>query len=681
MEVKCVVGCPFRLYGSWDTRRACFVVKSIDGDHTCCRNMEANRQLKSTWMAKQFLEIFKARPHWPAKEIVETVKRAYKVVIKRDTAYKVKYAAHRMLHGSMKDHYNKLGRYIQALKDASPESHIVLVTVPSKQSKTPVFQRLFLCFDGIRKGWLEGCRKIMCVDACFLKTFLGGQLMSAVGRDGNDQMYPIAWAVVEGENNSSWEWFFTQLQICLRLGDGTGLTLVSDEHRAILSSAATVFPNCEHRHCARHIFALWHKTFRGDDMKLMFWKAAFAYNMADFNDAIKEMEAVDPDAVVAFKKYNPKLFCRAYLSTENLVDVIVNNMAETFNGYIINARTKHLIYMLEDIRSALMQRLITKKMEMEKSVKIVCPRIQVKLEKEKSWAANCDALISAPHKFQVYHFMDSLRIDLGVHKCTCRKWDLTGIPCCHAVSCIFFLHKNAEDFVHGCYKRDCYLTSYSGEIEPCVGERHWPVVDLPIDPPPIKIGPGRPRTNRRKDPFENPKKPGRLTKHGVQMTCSICKSTTHNKRRCPSRDTATASTSAAPLPNPAPATVAKKTSAPLNPAPAPAAKKTSVPANRRAEKQPVASEPVGKRARTSTTSEPPTQQSSVHFDATAQPTRTGKNGRVIYTGKGSRGGGRGSRGRGGGRGRGRGRGVGVLFGIDGTPFMQVSSNLVDPVVL
>ncbi|KNA09920.1 hypothetical protein SOVF_149160 [Spinacia oleracea] len=136
-----------------------------------------------------------------------------------------------------------------------------------------------------------------------------------------------------------------------------------------------------------------------------------------------------------------------------------------------------------------------------------------------------------------------------------------------------------------------------------------------------------------------------------------------------------------PLPNPAPTTVAKKTSAPLNPAPAPAAKKTSVPANRRAEKQPVASEPVGKRARTSTTSEPPTQQSSVHFDATAQPTRTGKNGRVIYTGKGSRGGGRGSRGRGGGRGRGRGRGVGVLFGIDGTPFMQVSSNLVDLVVL
>lgn len=39
----------------------------------------------------------------------------------------------------------------------------------------------------------------------FLKTFLGGQLMSVVGRDGNDQMY------------ESWKWFLSNLQIGLEL--------------------------------------------------------------------------------------------------------------------------------------------------------------------------------------------------------------------------------------------------------------------------------------------------------------------------------------------------------------------------------------------------------------------------------------------------------------------------------
>ena len=55
---------------------------------------------------------------------------------------------------------------------------------------------------------------------------------------------------------------------------------------------------------------------------------------------------------------------------------------------------------------------------------------------------------------------------------------MCGIPYCHAVSCVFFFsHMNAEDFVDDCYKREAYLTVYSGSIPPCVGERHWPRIE------------------------------------------------------------------------------------------------------------------------------------------------------------------------------------------------------------
>lgn len=231
MEVKCTTGCPFRLFASWDSRRACFVVKSVDDEHSCTRNMEGNRQMTSTWLAKQFLEIFKARPHWPAKELIETVRQAYRVAIKSALAYKVKYKAHKLLHGSMEEHYAKLGRYLQALRDSDAEICIRLLNDERpRRSATPVFQRLFICFDGVRKGWQEGCRRFLSIDACFLKTFLGGQLLAVVGRDANDQMYPVAWAIVEGENNSSWSWFLSEVQTALNLGQGEGLTIVSDEH-------------------------------------------------------------------------------------------------------------------------------------------------------------------------------------------------------------------------------------------------------------------------------------------------------------------------------------------------------------------------------------------------------------------------------------------------------------------
>ena len=63
--------------------------------------MRRLRQLKSKWLAQQFLEVLKARSHWPAKEVIETVRLAYKVCLKGDFAYRVKYNAHKLLHGSM----------------------------------------------------------------------------------------------------------------------------------------------------------------------------------------------------------------------------------------------------------------------------------------------------------------------------------------------------------------------------------------------------------------------------------------------------------------------------------------------------------------------------------------------------------------------------------------------------
>ncbi|KAL2921884.1 putative dual-specificity RNA methyltransferase RlmN [Bienertia sinuspersici] len=228
--VSCVSGCPFKLYGSWHSHKATFIVKKVVWEHHCHRNMKKNKQLKTSWVAKEMLDVFKARPHWPAKDIIETIKRAYKVLVTRTFAYKVKYCAHELLHGSMQEHYFKLGRYMAALKASSPGTIVELVTDGSTQGSHPVFQRLFTCFEGLQKGWRDGCRRIICLDAAFLKTFIGGHILAAVGRDANEQMFPIAWAAVEGENNLSWEWFMVHLQTCLQLGDGSGVAVISDEH-------------------------------------------------------------------------------------------------------------------------------------------------------------------------------------------------------------------------------------------------------------------------------------------------------------------------------------------------------------------------------------------------------------------------------------------------------------------
>ena len=41
LGVKYMTNYPIRLYSSWNSRTTCFIVKSMNGEHNCNRNMDA----------------------------------------------------------------------------------------------------------------------------------------------------------------------------------------------------------------------------------------------------------------------------------------------------------------------------------------------------------------------------------------------------------------------------------------------------------------------------------------------------------------------------------------------------------------------------------------------------------------------------------------------------------------
>ena len=63
--------------------------------------------------------------------------------------------------------------------------------------------RLYVSLAAMKKSFLEGCRPIIGVDGCFLKGLFKGQLLSAVARDGNNNMYQIAFVVIEAETKNN----------------------------------------------------------------------------------------------------------------------------------------------------------------------------------------------------------------------------------------------------------------------------------------------------------------------------------------------------------------------------------------------------------------------------------------------------------------------------------------------
>ncbi|XP_042032342.1 uncharacterized protein LOC121779059 [Salvia splendens] len=422
-----------------------------------------------------------------------------------------------MVRGTVEAHYVKLMSYMLELGKADREGRFELhVDVGA------VFKSLYIGFSGLWKGFKEGCRPVIGLDGAFLKTYLGGILLTTVGTDGINQMYLIAWAVVETENEVCWTWFIKILVEELSLDEGVRITIISDQQKGLENAVQSLLPLAKHRNCARHIYANWKKTHKGPLLKQLFWKLVRSTYMEEYAITCRELEKEDGQAYADLMDKNPSRFRKAFLTPGNCSDAILNNVCECFNAYILDARSKHMLGMLDEMRTILMERLYRKSVEMESGGinSTVCPKVRRKIEAMVYKSRNCITIHAVGGKFEVSHFEDRFVVTPSLRQCGCRKWDLTGIPCLHACAAIHFLKHNVDDYVHDYFSLSKYKLAYGYGLPALNGEKLWPQAEgYPVVPPPVKKLPGKLKKVRRRDPFEkDPVRPNRMKKICVTKT-------------------------------------------------------------------------------------------------------------------------------------------------------------------
>ncbi|XP_050258855.1 uncharacterized protein LOC126703829 [Quercus robur] len=365
----------------------------------------------------------------------------------------------------------------------------------------PYFERIYICLEGCKKGFLAGCMPIIGLDACHLKTKTGGQLMCAVGRDPNDEYFPFAYAVVEAETKDSWTWFLNLL--LADIGDDKQWVFIFDQQKGLVNTFVDNWPQYEHRICCRHLYQNLRKNHPGVIIRDIFWKAAKATYRQAFERAMNELKEVDEDAFKWLQSQSTTIWARHMFKSDGQSDTVLNNMCESFNSTIVKFRSKLIITMLECIRLYLMTRFQANREMIMKVESELCPKIRKRLYKEKLACSKWIACWVGRMKFEVKNGLESFIVDLKEKKCSCRKWDIVGIPCCHAISCIFFNREDAEKYVNACYKRTTYIDCYEPIIEPINGQNMWGPSGLPPVQPPIKRRPlGMPRKKRALEPDE-----------------------------------------------------------------------------------------------------------------------------------------------------------------------------------
>lgn len=113
-----------------------------------------------------------------------------------------------------------------------------------------------------------------------------------------------------------------------------------------------------------------------------------------------------------------------------------------------------MLSMLEKIKCQLMTRFYSKDKECaEKWTGNICPKIKKKTEKNDDLVNTCFTLPDGRGVFRVTDKEHQYIVDVTIKQCDCRRWQLTSIPCSHAISYLRLERIHPEEMVSLLYYR------------------------------------------------------------------------------------------------------------------------------------------------------------------------------------------------------------------------------------
>ncbi|KAK9033106.1 hypothetical protein V6N11_018144 [Hibiscus sabdariffa] len=238
IRVVCKVkGCPFMLHASWDKSDGFYKIKTLVVEHQCSVTFK-NKRADFRLVGKHFLSKLRIVPNLKLIEMIKLAREELSVEINKYCCQKAKKWALEQIRGSVVHEFNRLFDYMYVLRSADPNGNFELMVERPTVDEKPKFRRLYVCFSALKEAFKKYCRQVISLDGCFLKGSFQGEILSAVGRDSNDQIFPIAWAVVEVENRDTWAWFLNNIRMDLELENGEKVTLISDMQK-VHEEAAT----------------------------------------------------------------------------------------------------------------------------------------------------------------------------------------------------------------------------------------------------------------------------------------------------------------------------------------------------------------------------------------------------------------------------------------------------------
>ncbi|XP_074356643.1 uncharacterized protein LOC141696397 [Apium graveolens] len=352
VQYVCEPPCQWKIYASpLHKGSATYQIKTYVRKHSCMPTFY-QKQINSKWLADYYETEIRMNPSWPISAFHKKIVNDLKCHVSKHAVYRAKVRALKKINGTHEEQYADLWKYGHEWKKVLPESTVKILTEnPEPDQISGRFLRFYLCLGPLKKAFKNHCRKIVGLDRCHLKGPFGGILLSAIGVDPNDDVYPVAWGLI--------------------------------------NDLEAIVPQAEHRFCVMHLFQNMHKEYKGLALRHLLWKAARATTMWGFNLHMNQMKEVSPNCYDWLMQKPREQWSRSAFRTTSHSDMFVNNHCEVFNNSLSKLRDLPIITLYRELHKTIMKRIQIRRDKMANANVIICPSAQKKLTKSIHYAGNC----------------------------------------------------------------------------------------------------------------------------------------------------------------------------------------------------------------------------------------------------------------------------------------------------
>ncbi|RYR28686.1 hypothetical protein Ahy_B01g052839 [Arachis hypogaea] len=437
-------GCDWLIRVSMISRKYCWVIKKYNGSHTCTRATisQDHSKLDSITITEAIKPLVEADPSLKVKSVIAEVQSKFNYTEPSAVVY------------------------FETMSAYQGDDLVGDIRILHR-----VFWSYYPCIRAFRH-----CKSVVQVDETHLYGKYKGCLLVAVSQDDNNNIVPIAFAIVEGETSDAWHFFLSNLRQHVVTRDG--VRLISDRHESInaaveRSNRAWSPPRAFHMFCIRHIESNFLRKFKAPYLQKLVVNIGYLRTVREYEYALEFDGGYQWGHI-----------------TTNLVECI-NSVLKGIRNFPITAIVKTTLYRLNE--------LFTKK------------------------RAEAKARINAGHVFS-----DVVTSKLHANQLASGNIQVDRIPYRHVFAYCANQRLDWQLYVHDVYKMDEVQRLYRARFKPLGNPTTWPAYNGPrFVPNPYlrRITKGRPRMTRFLNEMDT-----RMLRR--PRRCGLCGAEGHSRSRC-----------------------------------------------------------------------------------------------------------------------------------------------------